>query len=170
MPTEDREEAGELCLAGSQVTKGYWNDPDKTAKQFVRLPGGGKSLWYRTGDLVKQDGDGCMYYLGRIDHQVKIMGHRVELQEVEAVLRDAAGTEQVASVAWPVKDGLARGIVAFVAGTPDRDGSDLLRLCRERLPDYMVPRRIRWVEAWPLNVHGKTDRQKLVHLLEEESP
>jgi amino acid adenylation domain-containing protein len=166
-PAANSDKIGELCLAGSQVTTGYWNAPDKTAKQFVRLPDKGEAVWYRTGDLVKQDNEGCLYYLGRIDHQVKIMGHRVELQEVEGVLRDAAGTEQVASVAWPVKDGLARGIVAFIAGRPDRDAAELLQVCRERLPDYMVPKRICRIDALPLNLHGKTDRQQLIHLLEE---
>jgi acyl-coenzyme A synthetase/AMP-(fatty) acid ligase len=96
------------------------------------------------------------------------MGHRVELQEVEGVLRDAAGIEQIATVAWPIKDGLARGIVAFIAGTPSRDAAELLQVCRERLPDYMVPKRICRIEGLPLNLHGKTDRQRLVHLLEEE--
>lgn len=167
-PEPNTKEGGELCLSGSQVTTGYWNDPDKTAKQFVRLPDQGEALWYRTGDLVKQDSDGCMHYLGRIDQQVKIMGHRVELQEVDAALRDTAGIEQVASVAWPVQDGLAKGIVTFIAGTPGRDAEDLLRVCREHLPDYMVPKRVYWIEALPLNVHGKVDRRKLVHLLEED--
>jgi D-alanine--poly(phosphoribitol) ligase subunit 1 len=116
---------------------------------------------------VKQDDDGCMHYVGRIDHQVKIMGHRVELQEVDAVLRDAAGVEQVASVAWPVHDGLAKGIVTFIAGAPRIDAAALLRVCRERLPDYMVPKRLCQIAALPLNLHGKTDRRHLVHLLEE---
>ena len=168
LPTGDQKGVGELCLGGSQVTTGYWNNPEKTNKQFVRLPDRGDALWYRTGDLVTQDDDGCMYYVGRIDDQVKIMGHRVELQEVDAVLRDAAGVEQVASVAWPVQDGLARGIVTFIAGTPHLDEAALLRVCRERLPDYMVPKRLCQLAALPLNLHGKTDRRQLIHLLEEE--
>src|SRR6266567_6773132 len=70
-------ETGELCLAGSQVTDGYWNSPEKTRCQFVRFPETGGTLWYRTGDLVKRGENGCLYYLGRIDHQVKIRGYRV---------------------------------------------------------------------------------------------
>src|SRR5437763_2256047 len=72
-------DGGELCLAGSQVATGYWNNSDKTRQHFVRLPGADDHLWYRTGDLVKQDEKGNLCFLGRIDHQVKIRGFRVEL-------------------------------------------------------------------------------------------
>src|SRR5208282_755364 len=80
-------ESGELCLGGSQVTRGYLNDPAKTAKSFVRLAHTGDQIWYRTGDLVRQDERGCLFYLGRRDFQVKISGYRVELQEIDLVLR-----------------------------------------------------------------------------------
>src|SRR2546430_12056585 len=82
---------------------GYWSDPAKTQKQFVRLPTGGERDWYRTGDLVKQVAGGNLCYLGRIDQQVKIRGYRVELQEIEAGLRHARGTEQVVSVPLPAQ-------------------------------------------------------------------
>jgi len=75
-------ESGELCLGGSQVTSGYLNDPEKTARTFVRLVHTGDQIWYRTGDLVRQDERGCLFYLGRRDFQVKINGYRVELQAV----------------------------------------------------------------------------------------
>ena len=108
--------SGELCLCGTQVTTGYWNEPKKTQEQFVRLPGTGERLWYKTGDMARQDANGCLHYLGRVDHQVKIRGYRVELQEIESVLRRACGTEQVVSIAWPVENGSADGVVAFVSG------------------------------------------------------
>jgi amino acid adenylation domain-containing protein len=157
---------GELCLSGSQVTDGYWNEPQKTQEQFVRLPAAGERPWYRTGDMVQPGANGCFYYLGRIDHQVKIRGYRVELQEIEAVLRRACGTEQVVSVAWPIENGSADGVVAFVAGVAALNYDRVLDDCNKILPDYMVPRKIYLCDEMPLNANGKIDRHRLVSMLE----
>jgi amino acid adenylation domain-containing protein len=159
-------ETGELCLAGSQVTDGYWNDQEKTQRQFVRFPETGGMLWYRTGDLVKRGENGCLYYLGRIDHQVKIRGHRVELQEIELVVRKASGAEQVVAVPWLVTDGIAGGVVAFLCGVSNVDELQILTCCRKTMPDYMVPRKIYLLKEMPLNSNGKIDRKELVKLLE----
>jgi len=159
-------EAGELCLSGSQVTNSYWNNPAKTQKQFVRLPGAGEQIWYRTGDLVKQDEAGNLCYLSRIDHQIKIRGYRVELQEIEAVLRRVCGTEQVVSVPWPVANGSAQGVVAFVSGVQRLDQERVLASCGDVLPDYMVPKKIYLIDELPLNQNQKIDRGKLATLLE----
>ncbi|MBV8900551.1 MAG: amino acid adenylation domain-containing protein [Verrucomicrobia bacterium] len=156
---------GELCLCGSQVTTGYWNDPARTQEQFVRLPGAGEDLWYRTGDMVQQSADGCLYYLGRMDHQVKVRGYRVELQEIEAVLRKACGTEQVVAIAWPVENGSADGIVAFVSGAGGFDHDRVLDYCGRVLPGYMVPRKLYLCDEFPLNANGKIDRARLVCIL-----
>ena len=157
---------GELCLAGSQVTQGYWNDMQRTQQQFVRLPHDPEMLWYRTGDLVSEGADGCLRYLGRIDDQVKVRGYRVELQEIEGILRQACGAQQVAAVPWPVSGGNAEGIVAFVSGISAIDLDQTLRICKEVLPDYMVPRKIHQLEEMPLNPNGKMDRKKLAKYLE----
>jgi len=159
-------ETGELCLAGTQVTDGYWNNPEKTGCQFVRFPETGETPWYRTGDLVKQGENRCLYYLGRIDQQVKIRGYRVELQEIELVLRKASGAGQVVAIPWPVADGSADGVVAFLCGASNLDDLHILNRCREVLPDYMVPRNIHRLEEIPLNDNGKSDRKKLLKLLE----
>lgn len=159
-------ERGELCLSGSQVTRGYWNNPGKTADQFTRFKAFGDRVWYRTGDLVKQDQSGCLFYLGRLDHQVKIRGFRVELQEIDFVLRKLSGSDQVMSVAWPVREGIVEGIVTFMCGEPNQDARAILGRCREVLPEYMVPRQIHFLDALPLNANGKIDRSQLVKLLE----
>ena len=159
-------EAGELCLSGSQVANGYWNNPEKTRKQFVRLPGADEQIWYRTGDLVKQDEAGDLCYLGRIDQQVKIRGYRVELQEIDAVLRRVCGTEQVVSVPWPVANGSAEGVVAFISGLKTLDQERILASCGNVLPDYMVPKRLYLIDDLPLNPNQKIDRGKLTNLLE----
>ena len=159
-------EVGELCLAGPQVTDGYWNNPEATRRQFVRFPETGETSWYRTGDLVKRGATGCLQYLGRIDQQVKIRGYRVELQEIEVVLRKASGAEQVAVVPCPVADGGVDGLVAFLCGASDPDDLHILNRCRQALPDYMVPRNIYRLEEMPLNDNGKIDRKKLLRQLE----
>lgn len=158
---------GELCLSGSQVARGYLNAPEKTASQFVHLPGGGDAIWYRTGDRVIRDPDGCIHYLGRIDLQVQIRGYRVELQEVEHVVRRAAGTELAVAVPYPVRDGCAEGIHVFICGRAD----DVVRKrvlteCGRRLPDYMIPRSVQFREMMPLNSNGKIDRDVLASSLE----
>jgi amino acid adenylation domain-containing protein len=160
-----RGEVGELCLSGSQVTNRYWNSPEKSAEQFVRLPGDGDAVWYRTGDLARQQ-NGFLLYVGRIDHQVKIRGHRVELQEIEEVMRKACGTSQVVSVPWPVRNGSGDGVVAFVSGLDSIDHSRILAYCSGVLPEYMVPKKIYLLPEMPLNVNGKIDRNKLVQILE----
>ena len=158
-------ETGELCLAGSQLTPGYWRDPERNAEQFVEVAGHGARRWYRTGDLAQRDAGGCWHYVGRADSQVKVRGYRVELQEVEGAVREATGTDDVACLAWPVRDGSADGIVAFVvAGELDAEAA--LEQCRETLPPYMVPRTLHRLDHFPMSPNGKVDRAALALLLD----
>jgi len=158
-------ERGELCLGGSQVTRGYLNDPEKTARSFVRLKHTGDQLWYRTGDLVRQDERGCLFYLGRRDFQVKVNGYRVELQEIDLVLREAARTELAVAIPWPLSDGSASGIVGVVSGSDPAHDKQIIAACEAKLPRYMVPNRIYHFPQIPLNVNGKIDRGKITEML-----
>ena len=158
-------ESGELCLGGSQVTRGYLNDPEKTAKSFVRLKHTGDQIWYRTGDLVRQDDRGCLFYLGRRDFQVKVNGYRVELQEIDLVLREAARTELAVAIPWPLSDGSASGIVGVLSGADPTNDKQIIAACETRLPRYMVPNRIYHFPQIPLNVNGKIDRGKITEML-----
>jgi D-alanine--poly(phosphoribitol) ligase subunit 1 len=159
-----QDEDGELCVAGSQVTDGYWRRSDLTAQRFVRFAWDDR-VWYRTGDRVRNSLNHGLVFLGRLDRQVKIAGHRVELQEVEAVLHRAADTN-AAAIAWPMgPDGLARGIVGFVGKSSLPDDA-LLQACRNALPPYAVPSAIRRVDEWPLNNSGKTDHSRLRAIME----
>jgi amino acid adenylation domain-containing protein len=158
-------EAGELALAGPQVSDGYWGDPDLTAEKFVRLGegeagGAERPVWYLTGDQAYRGADGTFHLLGRIDNQVKIRGHRVELEEVEHQVRRAARCDSAAAVAWPVVDGFAQGLVAFVAGT-SLAPADIKAALAEQLPAYMVPQRILVLPALPLTARFKVDRRAL---------
>ena len=166
-PLPNAEQPGELCVCGPQTVPGYWRNPQKTAEQFVELaaPGGGRERFYRTGDRVQRLAGGDYVYLGRVDHQVKVLGHRVELGEIEAVLGRQSGVSQGVAMGWPVRDGSAEGIVAFVTGT-GIDAEGLIADVRRVLPDYMAPRSVVIVDALPLNANGKVDRPALVKGLE----
>ena len=156
---------GELLLCGPQVSLGYWQDAKKTVSAFV-IPPGRTETFYRTGDRVRRPiGLEPLHYLGRIDHQMKILGHRVELGEVEAALRSAAGTDSVAAVGWPLTSGGPSGLVAFLAGA-DLDAHAVREALKAQLPIYAVPREIRILPELPLNPNGKVDRNALVRSLE----
>lgn len=159
-------EVGELWLSGSQVTAGYLNNPTKTAEQFVNY-GRDETVWYRTGDLVRTDDTGDFQYLGRIDHQIQLCGHRVEMQEVEHAIRKACGNDSAVALAWPVEAGRAETIYAFVPGNPESDPSPILAECKRQLPSYMAPKRIFFVDKMPLNSNGKIDRSVLIGMLED---
>jgi len=161
-------EAGELLMGGPQVSLGYWQDPERTATAFVRPPDR-DAVFYRTGDRVRRvRPGGPLVYLGRVDNQIKIQGYRVELEEVESVLRDAAGVEVAIAVGWPVNAAGADGIVAFL-GAESADLDAVRQRLRQRLPPYMVPRELRLHPVFELNANGKVDRKALRRLLEEGS-
>ncbi len=155
---------GELALSGKQLAKGYFKDPAQTAARFRVLDG---KRWYLTGDLAYQDTAGTFHHLGRIDHQVKILGNRVELEEVEAHLREICGSDSVAAVAWPVENGLAQGIRAFVSNV-NIAAAQVREEMRRRLPSYMVPSQVQTLSAMPLTASGKVDRKALVRMLEQK--
>jgi acyl-CoA synthetase (AMP-forming)/AMP-acid ligase II len=153
---------GELVVSTRQAARGYFEDPELTAARFPTLNG---SRWYRTGDLALEDLAGTFHHLGRIDNQVKILGNRVELEEVEAHLREILGTDAVAAVAWPLVDSRATGIVAFHCAAEAtretvRDGM------KKRVPDYMIPKQVHLLDALPLGATGKIDRKALIHMLD----
>jgi amino acid adenylation domain-containing protein len=139
-------QVGELCMAGPQTTPGYWRAPELTAERFFPYEG---RTYYRTGDLVRWQDDAYVC-LGRNDRQVKLGGYRVELGEIEAVLRRAGAVEAVA-LQWPD----AHTVTAVVCG--DVDFAALTAACEAALPPYMTPARIHVVAEMPVNGNGKTD-------------
>ena len=167
-PVADNE-PGELYVCGPQTVPGYWRDPAKTAERFLELPVASAAAsttlrFYATGDRVLRLPNGDYAYVGRADHQVKVLGHRVELGEIEAVLRRIPGVVEAIACAWPIADGMAQGIAAFVTGE-NLDPDQLKTSAREVLPDYMAPRAVFKIAQMPLNVNGKVDRNALSELL-----
>jgi amino acid adenylation domain-containing protein len=160
-------EIGELVMSGPQVTLGYLADPDRTSASFIRIPGE-EGVFYRTGDRVRQARrGGALTYVGRLDHQLKVLGHRVELGEVEAAVRAVSGFDSVVAVGWPETAGGAAGLEVFVQAD-SIDATSIKRDLSSRLPDYMVPKGIRALPELPLNANGKIDRSAIVCILREQ--
>jgi surfactin family lipopeptide synthetase A len=163
---------GELYVGGAGVARGYWNRPDLTAQRFVAdpfatTPGG---RLYRTGDLVRMGADGNFECLGRTDTQVKVRGHRVELEEIEAALtRLPVVREAVVLLRGDVPG--ERRLVGYVTAADvaqPLSGVDLRNELRRELPDYMVPQSFVWLNALPLAPNGKVDRSALPRPVEDD--
>jgi amino acid adenylation domain-containing protein len=153
---------GQLAISGGQLAQGYFNDAELTRQRFPSING---KTWYLTGDLAQKDEHGVFHHLGRIDNQIKVLGHRVELEEIEAHLREISGSEHVAAIAWPIQDGIVKGIVAFASETA-KSSEELLQALGSVVPRYMVPRQIHQIDALPLTPNGKVDRRALAKLLD----
>ena len=152
---------GELCIAGPGVTQGYWNLPEQSARAFLGTPDGRR--WYRTGDVVVEDGDGSLVFVGRRDRMVKRRGYRIELAEIEAGLYRHAQVTEAAAVAVADGEGGVR-ILAFV-GCPGEAQPSIIALkqhCADVLPLYMVPDRFLVRTALPKTSTDKIDYQRLL--------
>jgi amino acid adenylation domain-containing protein len=161
-------EDGELLLSGSHLSLGYWKDEEKTKKSFI-IPPGENDIYYRTGDIVqKQNNDGQLFFKCRKDHQVQLFGMRVELGEIEAVLREVTNLTNVVALGWPPIDSGVGGIAAFLE-TDKIDLTSIRSQLLDRLPHQMIPRDIRTIPKMPLNANGKIDRQALLSILKETS-
>ncbi len=158
---------GEIVIAGPNVGVGYVGRPELTAQAFFELDG---VRAYRTGDLGRFEGS-LLFFEGRADDQVKLHGYRIELGDVEANLRALARVRD--AVVVPVlKDGVADSLAAFVvldgaaaAETPAEVTRSLRAELRERLPGYMLPRRLEFLDSLPTNLNGKVDRRRLAEML-----
>jgi hypothetical protein len=153
---------GELLLGGGGITRGYHGRPGLTATRFVPDPFSGEpgARLYRTGDLVRRDAAGTLWFLGRLDHQVKIHGHRIELGEIENTVRShPALRDAVCAVRG---SGAQARIVAY--GVPVDTGpgaAEVRAFCATTLPDYMVPADVVLLDALPTTPNGKVARDRL---------
>jgi acyl-CoA synthetase (AMP-forming)/AMP-acid ligase II len=163
-------EPGELVQRGSLVALGYWNDPAKTAERFKPVPGQPGELpltemavW--SGDTVRMDEDGFLYFVGRRDEMIKTSGYRVSPTEVEEIVYASGLVGDAVAVAVPhAALGEAIVLVASPGSAPTDGGppSDaLIAHCKARMPTYMVPHRIEWLDTLPRNPNGKFDRPGL---------
>ncbi|MEW9702928.1 amino acid adenylation domain-containing protein, partial [Paenibacillus sp. SI8] len=152
--------AGELCIAGVGVAKGYLNRPELTAEKFTDDPFADGQRMYRTGDLARWLPDGNIEYLGRIDHQVKIRGYRIELGEVESQLLNVEAVLEAVVVAREDENG-QKLLCAYYVAEIDLTAGELRGRLSETLPSYMVPTYLVQLERMPLSPNGKIDRKAL---------
>ena len=153
-------QAGEICIAGKGLAKGYYRQDDLTAERFIHLPQTPDVRIYRTGDLGRYLPDGELEYLGRIDNQVKIRGHRVELEGIEAVIDSFQGISQ-AIVRMVDLSETDKILEAVYVGTHDIDKSTLQEFLKEKLPDYMIPVKFTQIESFAYTPNGKIDRKNV---------
>ncbi|WP_426446147.1 amino acid adenylation domain-containing protein [Paenibacillus sp. S-38] len=151
---------GELCVGGDGLARGYLNRPELTAEKFIPNPYRTEERLYRTGDLARWLPDGNIEFLGRIDHQVKIRGHRIELGEVEAQILKAPSVQETIVLAWDDAEGSRQLAAYYVADAPLSPG-ELRRFLARELPGYMIPAYFTRLEKMPLTPNGKIDRAAL---------
>jgi acyl-CoA ligase (AMP-forming) (exosortase A-associated) len=160
-------ESGELVHRGALVSLGYWNDPVKTAERFKPVPGQNPALvmtemavW--SGDTVRIDEEGFLYFVGRRDEMIKTSGYRVSPTEVEEVIF-ATGLVSDAAAVGVAHPTLGQAIAIVVAAAPGKsaDTTALLAACKQQLPAFMVPHHVEWRESLPRNPNGKYDRPRL---------
>lgn len=158
-------QVGELWIGGPCVGLGYYANPEETKLRFRQDPRQDcyRSILYRSGDLVREDADGELWFHGRVDNQVKIRGHRIELEEVDLAIQSMSGVRRAITVAL-VMAGETELHVAFEA---DRDiaAEEIQDYCRSRLPAYMRPARAVQIADLPRNANGKIDRKAIKEIL-----
>ena len=154
-------EIGEICVRGTGLAYGYYNDPEKTAEAFVQNPlnTAYKELIYRTGDLARFNNDGDLVYVCRKDFQIKHKGHRIELGEIEATASAVEGIDDVCCL----YDNEKLRIVLFYTGSVEE--KEIVEKLANAIPGYMVPGKRVHLDTMPKNINSKTDRQKLKEMI-----
>jgi D-alanine--poly(phosphoribitol) ligase subunit 1 len=160
-------QAGELWIGGSCVGLGYYANPEETAARFRQDPrqNNYRAIYYRSGDRVREDQRGVLWFQGRVDNQVKIRGHRIELEEIDLAVEAVPDVRRAVAVVLAGTDG---GEIA-VAYMADRSvaADEVLVVCKEKLPSYMRPTRAVQFDELPRNANGKIDRKAAKALLEQ---
>jgi acyl carrier protein len=153
---------GELYIGGVGLARGYLNQVELTESQFVmqELENCEIIRIYRTGDLVRWTNNGQLEFIGRTDHQIKLRGFRIELEEIETVLAAIENIDQALVVSVKREDGTL-AIAAYYTKQKDLSTDYIKRALQEKLPEYMVPSAFMPVSQFPLTSNGKIDRESL---------
>ena len=157
----DLEVQGEICVKGTCLALGYFNNKEQTNSRFVQNPLNDKyiDMIYKTGDLGEYNQDGEIVFLGRKDFQIKHMGHRIELEEIERAMEKVNGVERSCCIFNEQKGKL----YGFYVGNTEKD--EVVKYLRENLPVFMVPNKINQIEKFPITKNGKIDRKELAGTL-----
>ena len=158
------DQAGEICVSGAALALGYYNNPAQTQTAFMQHPGHSRYLQpiYRTGDLGRWSVAGELYFLGRKDFQIKHMGHRIELEEIERAVQEVDGVSRCCCVYDAQKERLH----GFYTGAADK--AAVRAALAQRLPVFMLPRTLEPLDSLPLTENGKTDRKRLLAMARKE--
>jgi len=154
---------GELFLGGAGLARGYRGQPEKTSDRFVAVDSVGGARLYRTGDVAVRRADGAIEVLGRTDNQVKVRGHRIELEAVEAAVLRHPSVAAAAARVWPEVSG-DLGLSVYIVGGDEAASlsvAELRAFLRSSIPESMIPSHVIHVPAIPLTQHGKVDRARL---------
>ncbi len=158
-------ESGELWASTPQLMEGYWEQPEVNARVLIECDG---KTWYRTGDLVSVDGDGVMTFHGRVDHQVKVRGFRIELEGVEMALEQLECADHVIVAVHRAGSGEDELVAGLLGATADYDHAKFVKQAASVLPAYAVPTQSRQIDSARFTGSGKLDRRVLrEHLLDD---
>ena len=153
-------EKGQLCLGGVQLTPGYWKNEEKNKEAFFYTEyNGATTRFYKSGDLCIADAEGDIMYLGRIDSQIKVQGFRVELSEIEFFAKEYL--KKINAVAITFTNQISNTEIGMVIESDEFDTKELINYMKTKMPGYMIPTQVRFVNSFPLNTNGKIDRKPL---------
>jgi len=159
-----KNEKGELCVSGDQITPGYWKNPEKNSESFFEIEiDGTPTRFYKTGDSCYFDDDGDIMLAGRLDYQVKIQGYRIELGEIEYHAREFLKGQNAIALAFANQ--MQSTEIALLIEGKHEDTKELIDFLKTKIPFYMLPTKINFVSTFPLNSSSKIDRIKLKALL-----
>lgn len=159
--------SGELCLAGPQITPGYWNNEEKNKSSFFSYTlNGTPKRFYKTGDLCIKDTDGDYLYVGRADFQVKIRGYRVELGEVEYQTKKVI--TDCNFIVLDIDNDSGNNELYLIIESNAFNYSHILNYLKEKLPNYMVPTQVKFIDSIPHSINGKINRKKLRNIFTNE--
>jgi amino acid adenylation domain-containing protein len=159
------EQVGEICIAGQGLANGYIESEDLTAEKFVRLPQNPDIKVYRTGDIGKKLSNGNFEYLGRNDNQIKIRGHRIELEEIEAHLNQYSGIKQSVVIASGINE-TDRVLQVFYTSDKNIDSQSIREYLSSKLPSYMIPVMYKRIDEFIQTINGKIDRKRVLECIE----
>jgi len=163
-PINDQRTQGELYVRSETIAAGYWKDPEQSRGKFVENPlsPGSGEIVYKTGDVVRMDGDGNYIFLGRVDHMIKSRGYRIEIGEIETIL--ANHPEIKMAVVIPIPDELIGNRLAAIIVPSEGshiEKEEIVKYCSRLLPKYMVPEIVEFRDSLPMTSSGKADRKQL---------
>ena len=157
LPIKDLDKNAELCISGSQLTKGYLDDPEKNKTAFFSFD---KQTYYRSGDLCHKDKEGDYFFIGRNDTQVKINGYRIEISELEYHAGDFPGIDEAVVI---ITSNDQQVLTLIYTAKSELNKDEIILFLTQKIPSYMLPGQIIFVQSIPYNLNGKIDKKELAY-------